>query len=134
MTRWAIGAAGIVMLAYGVVLAVGTKPTLEGGLWLAGGTLVHDAVLAPVVGLTGWLVTRTLPLLWRAPVAVGASTTGVLVLLALPELVRPYPAPVNPGLHDRDYGTALVAGVVVVWVLVLAAGIGRTLRDRTARR
>lgn len=128
--RWVLAVLGVAAIGYGALLALDTKPVLETGFWFVGGTLLHDAVLAPVVGVGGWLVVRVVPAVWRAPVAVGAATTGVLVLLAIPELLRPYPAPVNPGLHERDYFTALLISVAVVWVVVVATGIARTLRTR----
>lgn len=128
--RWILGVVGLVAIGYGALLALDTKPVLETGFWFVGGTLLHDALLAPVVGLAGWLVVRVVPAVWRAPVAVGAAVTGVLVLLAVPELVRPYPAPDNPGLHDRNYLVALLISVAVVWLVVIATGITRRLRTR----
>jgi hypothetical protein len=121
---------GAVMLGYGVLLAVDTDPMVETGFWFVGGTLLHDAIIAPVVGVVGWLVVRVVPPVWRVPVAVGAALTGVLTLLALPELVRPYSAPANPGLHERNYLVALLISLAVVWVLAVAAGITRTVRAR----
>lgn len=128
--RWVIGVVGLAMLGYGALLALDTDPVLETGFWFIGGTVLHDAVIAPVVGVFGWLVVRVVPSVWRAPVAVGAAVTGVLALLAVPELVRRYPAPDNPGLHERNYLVALLISVAVVWVLVVATGITRTLRTR----
>ena len=128
--RWVIGVVGLAMLGYGALLAVDTKPVLETGFWFVGGTVLHDAVIAPVVGVVGWLVVRVVPAAWRAPVAIGAALTGVLALLTLPELVRRYPAPVNPGLHERNYLPALGISLAVVWVLVLAAGIVRSARAK----
>ncbi|TDQ04348.1 hypothetical protein [Labedaea rhizosphaerae] len=128
--RWVLGVVGLAVLGYGALLAIDTKPVLETGFWFVGGTILHDVVLAPAVGVVGWLVVRVVPAVWRAPVAVGAAITGVLALLTLPELVRRYPAPVNPGLHERNYLLALGISVAVVWVLVVAVGVVRTARAR----
>jgi hypothetical protein len=128
--RWVLGVLGAVVLGYGVLLAVDTDPVVETGVWFVGGTILHDAVIAPVVGVVGWLVVRVVPPVWRAPVAVGMASTGVLALLALPELVRPYPAPDNPGLHERNYVAALLIGVAVVWVLAATIGVVRARRGR----
>lgn len=128
--RWILGVVGLAMLGYGALLAFDTDPVLESGFWFVGGTILHDAVIAPIVGVVGWLVVRVVPAVWRAPVAIGAAITGVLALLTVPELVRRYPAPDNPGLHERNYFMALLVSVAVVWILVIAAGVIRTLRAR----
>ena len=128
--RWVLGVVGLAMLGYGALLAFDTDPVLESGFWFVGGTILHDAVIAPIVGVVGWLVVRVVPVVWRAPVAIGAAITGVLALLTVPELVRRYPAPDNPGLHERNYFMALLISVAVVWILVIATGLIRTLRAR----
>ncbi|MFD9960646.1 hypothetical protein [Amycolatopsis sp. NPDC059020] len=98
--------------------------------WLIGGPLVHDAVIAPVVGLAGLGVSRLVPPLWRAPVLAGAAFSGVLGLLAFPLLWRPYGNPPMPGLHDGHPGVGLLLTLVVVWALAVLAGVGRTLLAR----
>lgn len=128
--RWVLGIVGLAMLGYGALLAFDTDPVLETGFWFVGGTILHDALIAPIVGIVGWLVVRVVPSAWRAPVAIGAAITGVLALLTVPELVRRYPAPNNPGLHDRNYSVALLISLAVVWVLVVATGIVRARRGR----
>ncbi|TLW94988.1 hypothetical protein FFT09_03820 [Saccharomonospora piscinae] len=132
--RVLLSLAGLAALAWGGVLAfefVTTSARWPSALWwFAGGTLAHDFLVAPLVGVAGVLLARVLPEPWRAPVAAGAVLSAVLVLLAVPLLYRPYPAPANPGLHDRDYPVALALTLVVVWLVVLAAGLFRHTRRR----
>ena len=130
-----LAVAGLALLAYGGVLAwefAGSRTVnaVQGAAWFLGGPVLHDGLVAPVVGLAGLGLTRVLPRPWRAPVAAGLALTGVLTLLALPLLWRPFGVVTNPGLHDRDYGTGLAVALGVVWVAVVAAGAVRHHRAR----
>ncbi|MET1075635.1 MAG: hypothetical protein ABWY11_23505 [Umezawaea sp.] len=123
--RWVIGALGIGLLGWGAVLLVPVafdSPLTLGG-WLVGGPILHDAVLAPLVGVAGVLIARVLPKPWRAPVGAGLVVSGLLVVLAVPYLWRAYSGPVTPGLHDRPYPAGLLIALAVVWVVVAVAGL-----------
>jgi hypothetical protein len=131
--RIAFALAGLAMLTYGAVLAwdfatARSVNAVQGLAWFVGGPILHDAVAAPVVGVLGVLLTRYVPVAWRAPVAVGAVLSGVLTLLAIPLLWRPFGVATNPGLHDQDYGTGFALALGVVWVCVLVAGLYRARR------
>ena len=102
--------------------------------WLLGGPLLHDWLVAPAAGLLGLLVARAVPPHWRAPVAAGLVVSGVLVLLALPALLRPAVGPPNPGLSDRNYPLGLAVAFGLVWLLVLLAGLARRERQPRLRR
>jgi hypothetical protein len=106
-------------------VATGWSTAKSAGVWILGGPVAHDLLLAPAVGALGVLVATVLPGRWRAPAAAGLATSGVLVLLALPGLLRPSAGPPNPGLADRDYRLGLAAAIGVVWLLVLLAGLSR---------
>jgi hypothetical protein len=135
--RWFLGLAGLALLGYGAVLAwefasSRTVNAVQGAAWFVGGPLVHDGLVAPVVGLAGLGLTRVLPRPWHRPVTVGVVLTGVLVLLSVPLLWRPFGTSVNPGLHDRDYGGGLAIALGVVWGVVIIAGLAQSHWSRLA--
>jgi len=122
---------GLALLGYGAVLAwefatSRTVNAVEGAAWFVGGPLVHDGLVAPVVGVAGLALTRFVPALWRTPVAVGLVLTAVLTLLAVPLLWRPFGVVTNPGLHDRNYGAGLAITLGAVWLAVAVAGVIRS--------
>jgi hypothetical protein len=134
--RVLLALSGLALLAYGAVLAwefatSRTVNAVQGGAWFIGGPLVHDGIVAPVVGLTGLVLTRVVPVPWRAPVIVGAVLSGILTLVAIPLLWRPYGTAVNPGLHDRDYGAGLAITLGAIWLAVIIAGVIRSTRTRS---
>ncbi len=130
--RLALGAVGVVVAGYGVWLLVSRSSTdqLRSVVtWLVGGVVVHDAVLAPLVLVAGWLALRPLPAWVRGPVACGALVLGTLTVLAVPVLGGWGRRGDNPTLLDRDY----VAGWWVVALVVLAGVVVGCLvvRSRT---
>ncbi len=133
MTRVLLALSGLALLAYGAVLTwefatSRTVNAVQGAAWFVAGPLVHDGIVAPAVGLTGLLLTRVIPVPWRTPVIAGVVLSGVLTLVAIPLLWRPYGTAVNPGLHDRNYGAGLAIALGVVWLAVVAAGLVRLHR------
>jgi MFS family permease len=121
MIRRIVVLAGAATAGYGASLLL---PQLWAALpWLAGGPLIHDLLVAPLIGGLGALVGR------RRAVAAALTVTGTLLLIAVPLLWRPHPASPNPGLLDRDYPTGLAVFLGLVWALTALA----TLRPRSAR-
>ncbi|WP_181770502.1 hypothetical protein [Amycolatopsis pittospori] len=121
---------GLAALAWGAVLfaeyAFPLRPDVFGTLgWLAGGPLVHDLLVAPLVGAVGLALSTFLPARWKTPVITGAVLTGVLGLIAFPLLWRPFGGAQNPGLHDADTLTGLLLTLAVVWLGVLVAALVR---------
>ncbi|KZB87410.1 hypothetical protein [Amycolatopsis regifaucium] len=119
---------GLGALAWGAVLfaeyAFPLRPDVFGTFaWLVGGPLSHDLLVAPLVGAVGLALSEFLPERWRTPVKTGAALTGVLALLAVPLLWRPFGGASNPGLHDADTGTGLLVTLGVVWLGVLVAAL-----------
>jgi hypothetical protein len=126
LVRIGIGLTGVAMLAWGVVLGLPLVPDpVPIATWFLGGPVLHDLLFAPLVGVLGVAAARWLAPRWRTPVKVGAVLSGVLGLLAVPYLWRPYGTSVNPGLHDRSYGPGLLTTLAVVWLGVLLAGLIR---------
>ena len=78
-------------------------------LWLAGGVVLHDGVLALVVLAVGAVAVRLLPQAAKAPAVVGFVVLGSVTLLAVPvlgQVRRPVRQPVaaGPQLHGRVAG------------------------------
>ncbi|OLR90309.1 hypothetical protein BJP25_02850 [Actinokineospora bangkokensis] len=123
------------MLAWGAWLAVefgsaSFRDAWQGLAIFVGGPLLHDLLIAPVVGGVAVLIGRLVPR-WAGPVKAGVVASAVLALLAVPLLWRPFGVPVNPGLHDRDYWAGLGIALGVVWVGVLAfLGVRALVRSR----
>lgn len=131
--RWAIGAVGVVMGLWGAVLVLPVV-SVDLVLWFVAGPIVHDVLLAPLFAGLGLLIARWVPQPRRAAVRVGGTFTGVLVLLAVPLLWRPFAGGPNPGLVDRDYWTGLLVAVGVVWLGVLVTTLaGRRKRPHADR-
>ena len=135
-TRGLLAAAGLALAAYGGWLLAGLDgPDLRNALvWLVGGVLLHDAVLAPLVIVVGLLVARTVPGAWRAPLAVGLLVLGTATLAAVPVLGR-FGAPEgNPTVLSRDYAGGWLVVAALTAVGVTAAGLAaRRRRSRGAR-
>jgi hypothetical protein len=121
--RVVIGLGGVAIASYGVVLLAerGLGDLVDVGLWLAGGVLVHDALIAPVTLLVVAVAVRVVPGRWWAPAAAWLVVVGTVTLVAVPALGRFGAEPDNPTLLDRPYWTGwalfatLVAGAALCW-------------------
>ncbi|AHH94106.1 hypothetical protein [Kutzneria albida] len=103
--------------------------------WLGGGPVLHDALLAPVVGGVSFAVLRWAAPAWRRPLLCGLAITGVVSLLAVPALWRTYANPeATPGLHDRDYALGVAVTLAVVWLLVVLVGLVRQRHEKAGPR
>ncbi|MDT8911292.1 hypothetical protein [Amycolatopsis sp. PS_44_ISF1] len=123
---------GLAALVFGVSLfldyALPLRPdAIKTLVWLVGAPVVHDAVIAPVVGVGGLLLSRVVPVAWKVPVVAGAVLTAILGILAFPLLWRTYGAAPEPGLHDGNTWLGLLVTLAVVWALVLLTGAARTV-------
>lgn len=129
--RWVGGAGGVLCGLYGAWLLLtrtDTDQLVSAGVWLAGGVLLHDAVLAPAVVVLGVVAARLLPGAVRAPLAVVAVVVGSVTLLALPVLLGREPD--NPTLLDRDYTTGWL---VLASLVVAVVACGRLVQERRRR-
>lgn len=131
--RAVVGAMGLAVLVWGLRLLLGLdrNDLLDAGLWLAGGVVVHDFVLAPLVVLVGYVVARLLPTWARAAVTAAVVVLAMLTLSALPVLGRFGAKADDPYLLNRQY---LAWWCVVAASLVLGACVGALLARRRAGR
>lgn len=129
---------GLAALAWGVVLfaeyALPLRPDVFGTVgWIVGGPIVNDAVIAPLTAVLGVALARSLPSPWKAPVVAGTVITGVLAILAVPLLWRPYGTPPMPGLHDGNPALGLALTVAVVWLIVALTALRHRILPRPTR-
>ncbi len=132
--RIAIGAVGVVLMAYGAVLALTRQDPsqlFEILVWFAAGLLVHDGLITAVVLLFGLVGRRLLPEPWRAPTTVALVVWGAVTVVGIPMLGRFGARSDNPTLLDRPYLPAWLAVLAVTVVAVLVAG---ALRSRAGDR
>jgi hypothetical protein len=122
--RLAIGAVGVLVGLYGGwLLATRGHDRLDIVVWLVGGVVLHDGVLALVVVALGAVALPLLPRVARGPAAAGFVVLGSLTLLAVPVLGRFGARADNPSLLDRNYP----AGWLVLAALVSGAVLAATL-------
>jgi hypothetical protein len=112
--------------AIGLLRDAGDTRPFQVVLWVAGGLVAHDLVLAPVVAVVAWLTVRFVPSSVRPVVQAGLLSAGVLALIALPLLLRSGSPRDNASVLPRDYGT----GTAVVLALV---GLGTAVGVAVAR-
>ncbi|MEV4758365.1 hypothetical protein AB0J86_25050 [Micromonospora sp. NPDC049559] len=103
--------------------------------WLVGGPLLHDALVAPLVAVVGLALRRLVgDPVRRAWLTAGLVVSAILLLVAVPLLWRPAPAPPNPGLQDRDYPLGLAVWLALLWGgISVAAVTARPDAPRAAR-
>ncbi|WP_063991981.1 MULTISPECIES: hypothetical protein [unclassified Streptomyces] len=113
--RYGVGAAGIALMTFGGALLWDGPRPWSTALWLAGGVLVHDGLLAPLVlavgAVAGILAGRPPRGVPRAALIVAGSLTAV----ALPALLRPdgvANATVLPLDYSRNWLLAMAAVAV----------------------
>ncbi len=124
--RILLGALGVVVAGWGVwTLLTNQRPDqlVAAAVWLAGGAIAHDFVLAPAVLVAGWLLVRMLPLWMRGPATAGAVVLGTVTLVALPVLGGWGRRADNPSLLPRDYWTGWILVATIVAIAVVAAGL-----------
>lgn len=122
--RYVLGGLGLLLGLYGAYALLSRQDLAQLvslGLWLAGGLVVHDAILAPVVLALGW-VYRSSPAALRRPATVALVVVGSLSVLAVPVIGRFGARPDNPTLLDRPYFWSWVVLVVLSVVVVLVVG------------
>ncbi|MDQ7911241.1 hypothetical protein RB614_42805 [Phytohabitans sp. ZYX-F-186] len=130
--RTLLAATGAGLAGYGAWLLWPRLPTAW--TWLVAGPLLHDLVVAPLVLLTGLAARRLVrhPT-YRTWLVRALTVSAILLLIAVPLVWRPRPAPPNPGLQDRDYATGLAIWLAALWLGALLGALAARRRDRRRR-
>ena len=125
--RWRllIAAVGLATGAFGALrfLQLDFPDIVNALLWLVGGVVLHDAVIAPLtIGLTV-LAARVVPISARVRVTVSLVVLATVTATAVPVLGRWGAREDNPTLLDRNY---LLGWLVFAALVLLAATLGPT--------
>ena len=134
MRRWryALGAAGVLLLLYGGVRLVAEVPEALPGLalWMVGIVVIHDGLLSPVVVGVGWLLARTMPPSGRRYLQAALVVGGLITIIAIPLIARRGTQPPAKALLLQNYGANLAILLGLVAALNLAAYLVTAARDR----
>lgn len=106
-------------------------PLLPFGEWFVGAAILHDAVLAPAVIVTGWLLGRGVPRRARAPLTAGLVVAGAILLYSVPALLGDGAEAADPSKlpNDESRNVVLVLlAVVVVTALIVVVRRAPPLR------
>jgi hypothetical protein len=119
---WPLAIAGWLIMAYAIrgifMHEADTNPAQLFRL-LIGLDLVHDLLLAPVVILAGYGLTRLVPARVRPPVTAGLFVSGVVLLYSYP-LIRGFGrfADFNSSRLPNNYATGLLLVLAAVWAVI----------------
>ncbi len=102
--------------------------------WFVYAALFHDLIVAPVVTLVALGVSRYVPSLIKAPVAVGLIVSASLVVMSYPRLRGYGVLPDNPSILPGNAARDLITGVALVWLVVAVVVVVRLVRARTSPR
>lgn len=136
MIRVLLGAAGLFLLGWGGYHLLqdhaATHPT-EVAVWLVIALAVHDGVIAWVVVVVGWLVSRFVPDRARAYVQGGLICAALITLIALPLIYRRGRAARGLTLLTQNYPAHLAVLLGMVAAVAAGAYAVRVARDRAGR-
>ncbi|MEO6414038.1 MAG: hypothetical protein ABIO48_15735 [Pedococcus sp.] len=133
MRRWryALVAAGVLLLLYGGVRLVTEVPQALTGLvlWMVGIVVIHDGLLSPLVVGVGWLLARTVPPRGRRYVQAALVVGGLITIIAIPLIARRGTQPPAKALLLQNYGANLAILLGLVAALNLAAYLVTAAHD-----
>jgi hypothetical protein len=128
---------GVPLMAYGawqLVRHTSRDRALTVGVWVGGGALVHDVLIAPLIVFVVWATGRVLPARYRNAVRTGLLGTALIVALGWPALAGYGNRPDNRSIHPLDYRTAVLTAIGALWAMVFAHILWRRLSTtRNAR-
>ena len=134
-TRLGLGVVGVLLGLVGLrdLLSQGIDNLVATGVWLAGGVVLHDGVLAFATVVVVVLGTRLLPGRLRPYAAAVFVVLGTVTIAAVPVLGRFGAHADNPTLLDRNYiaGWLILAGLICAGTAATALFRGRHPKPRT---
>lgn len=109
-----------------------TQQLTSEAFWLAGGVIVHDAILAPVVVVVGFVASRLLPDHFRSSTATAFLIWGTLTIAFLPVLSGKGGKPGNDTILGKPYVLSWIIMTLVLIAYAVVAALWR--RRRTGRQ
>lgn len=129
--RAVLALAGLGAIGWGTLLLLDRPDGLASvALWAAGGVLVHDLVVAPLVVLAGVVLARVLPPRARTPVVLLLAGWGVVTVAVANVLSGRGGKPDNASLLTGDYLRAWSVGSALVLLVALVVVVVAVRRDR----
>jgi len=124
-TRLLTGAVGVAMGLFGVLrfLQLDPEDIIDALIWLAGGVVVHDAVIAPLTIAVTVLVARVVPAGARRRLTVALVVLVTVTVTAVPVLGRWGARADNPTLLDRNYLAGWLVFAALVGLCTLLASL-----------
>ena len=104
---------------------------VSAGIWLGGGIVLHDAVLAPITIAVGVVAARLLPRYARAPMGIAFLVWATLTVVLVPVLSGQGGKPDNDTILNRPYVTSWLIMTAVLFAMALVVALRR--RSRVAR-
>lgn len=113
---------GVAMGLWGVWLMrdFRTDQLISAGVWLAGGIVLHDGVLAPLVVGAGVVLARVTPVYARKPATIGLIVWGALTIAVANVLSGQGGKPDNDTVINRPYAVTWLVMTVLVFVAITA--------------
>jgi len=128
---WIGLALGTPLMVYGAVELIaqsGWDRSLGVARWFAGGVLLHDLVLVPLLLAVVWAIGRWTPQSVHTPLRVAALGTALVVAIGWPGLRGYGNKPDNPTIHPLDYGRAVLTLLALLWGAALVWSTWRIAR------
>ena len=128
MTRILLGFTGLAAIAWGFWLLRddGLDRWRSQAVWIVGGVLAHDAVIAPLVVVLGVIAARAWRPRVRGTIAIGFIVWATVSVAVANVLLPIGGRPDNPSLMNRPYVLAwVVFTLVVLAATAVAAARGR---------
>jgi hypothetical protein len=133
--RLILGAAGILVVVYGLVQLVVNVPASSLILvvaWLIGAVIIHDGILSPAVVGIGSIMRRLVPDRGRRYLQAALIMGAIVTLIAIPMIYRQGTQPPSKALLLQNFGANLTLLLGIIGAVLLIAYSARVAPDRSA--